>query len=129
MVKPSQARPAPVFLLTPAAATPAQAAAPKVATPVQRKGEFFYWNTRTQLPAEGQQLLTSYNADVDAIYKEIEGKIEARRQAAIKALEALQEQFTKAGKLDEAVAIRDYLRAGGPPADQRVWWTAFNKGK
>ena len=82
------------------------------------------------LPAEAQQLMQTYDADVIAIHKEIEQKVEARRQAAIKSLEALQDQLTKAGKLDEAVAVRDYLRAGGPPADNSPFkYTFFNKGK
>lgn len=83
----------------------------------------------THLPAEGQQLVQTYDTDVAAIHKEIEQKVEARRQAAIKSLEALQEQLTKAGKLDEAVAIRDYLRAGGPPASGVYRLTYINKGK
>ncbi|HVQ41608.1 MAG TPA: M56 family metallopeptidase [Vicinamibacterales bacterium] len=83
-----------------------------------------------KLPAEGKELVQTYDADVAAIYKEIEQKAEARRQAAIKSLEALQDQLTKAGKLDEAVAIRDYLRAGGPPASGGPFrYTLFNKGK
>jgi hypothetical protein len=69
-----------------------------------------------KLPAEGQQIVQTYDADVTAIYKEIEAKVEVRRQATIKSLEALQDQLAKAGKLDEAVAIRDYLRSGGPAA-------------
>ena len=45
---------------------------------------------------------------------EIERRVQERRETVVRALEALQEQYTKAGKLDEAIAIRDYLRAGGP---------------
>jgi hypothetical protein len=66
------------------------------------------------LPDVGKQLVESFNKDRVAIEAEVAQKIAARREAAVKALEALQEQYTKAGKLDEAVAIRDYLRAGGP---------------
>ncbi|HUR19243.1 MAG TPA: M56 family metallopeptidase [Vicinamibacterales bacterium] len=66
------------------------------------------------LPADGQQLLEGFEADTRAIQEEANQKTEARRAAAIKALEALQDRYTKDGKLDEAIAIRDYLRAGGP---------------
>lgn len=66
------------------------------------------------LPPDGKELLETYDAEVKAIQAEIEQKLDARRAAAVKALEALQDQYTTAGKLDEAVAIRDYLRAGGP---------------
>ena len=100
----------------------------KAVAPAQWKVSTFF-NT-ANLPAEGQQLVQTYDADVAAIYKEIEQKAEARRQAAIKSLEALQDQLTKSGKLDEAVAIRDYLRAGGPPASGGPFrYTLFNKGK
>ena len=76
---------------------------------------YYAWNLRKDaLPAEGQQLLETFEADQKAIQEEADQKMEARRASAVKALEALQEQYTKAGKLDEAVAIRDYLRAGGP---------------
>ena len=72
--------------------------------------------TPRNLTDEGQKLVTDYSTEVDAIQKEMQEKLEARREAAIQALQALQDQYTKAGKLDEAVAIRDYLKAGGPGA-------------
>ena len=62
------------------------------------------------LPAEGQKLLTQFDADREQMQKDLASRIEARRQDLIKQLEALQEQFTKAGKLDEAIAVRNYLR-------------------
>ena len=111
------------------ATAPQATAAPKVMTPTQRNQSWYFVN-KTQLPAEGQQLVDTYDADVAAIYKEIEQKAEARRQAAIKSLETLQDQLTKAGKLDEAVAIRDYLRGGGPPAANTPFrYAFFNKGR
>jgi len=70
--------------------------------------------TGDNLPAEGQQLLKGFDADREAIQLEAEQKIEARLQALVKALEEMQEQYTKAGRLDEAVAIRDFLRSGLP---------------
>ena len=70
--------------------------------------------TPERLTDDGQKLVSDYSSDIEAIQKEMQAKLEARRQAAIQALQALQDQYTKAGKLDEAVAIRDYLKAGGP---------------
>jgi hypothetical protein len=67
-----------------------------------------------RLTDEGQKLVADYSADLQAIQKEMQAKIEARREAVIRSLEALQDEYTKAGKLDEAVAVRDYLKAGGP---------------
>lgn len=88
---------------------------PPVAVKVAPMTRFYTLNLRKDaLPAEGTQLLEGYEADLKAIQDEASQKTEARRASAIKALEALQEQYTKAGKLDEAVAVRDYLRAGGP---------------
>ena len=87
--------------------------------PVQK----FNWVVRrpAALTEEGQKLVSDYSTDVEAIQKEIDAKIAARREAAIKALQALQDQYTKAGKLDEAVAIRDYLKAGGPGGHLFAW--------
>jgi len=70
------------------------------------------WSRDTDLPADGQELLKKFDADREAIEQEADKKVEARRAEFVKALEALQDQYTKAGKLDEAVAIRDYIKAG-----------------
>ena len=75
----------------------------------------------SQLTDEGQKIVASLEAEREAIQKEADAKIEAKRQATIKQLEALQDQYAKAGKLDEAVAIRDYLKAGGP-GNQKFSW-------
>ena len=109
--------------------SPALAPPKVVAVSPQKYEVMYYFPAMKNLPAEGQSLLKSYEADVDAIYREVDPKIEARRQAAIKALEALQDQYTKAGKLDEAVAIRDYLRAGGPSKSAAFAWKPVPKGR
>jgi bla regulator protein blaR1 len=89
-----------------------------VRTPPRVQPGFVYsWNYESELPADGQKLIESFNADSKAIREEADRKIDERRDAVMKALQTLQEQYTKAGKLDEAVAIRDYLRAGWPPRD------------
>ncbi|HEX5069726.1 MAG TPA: M56 family metallopeptidase [Vicinamibacterales bacterium] len=64
------------------------------------------------LPADGQEMLKKFEADRDVIQQEADKKIEARRAEFVKQLQALQDQYTRAGKLDEAVAIRDYIKAG-----------------
>jgi beta-lactamase regulating signal transducer with metallopeptidase domain len=74
----------------------------------------FHYAQATNLPEDGQKLIQGFDTDREAIQKEVDQKIQARREAVIKELERLQDQYAKAGKLDEAVAIRDYLRAGGP---------------
>ena len=79
------------------------------------------------LPGDGRQLVEGYNAARQAIQQEADRKIEERRETVVKALEALQDQYTKAGKLDEAMAIRDFLRAGGPGRDELVSWNRLNR--
>ena len=62
-------------------------------------------------------------ARVVVVGREIEvGRRDGRVVAPerVKALQDLQDKYTKAGKLDEAVAIRDYLRAGGPGRSIRL---------
>ena len=72
---------------------------------------------RTALPQDGRQLVEAFNKDRVDIVQEAERKLTERRTALIKELEALQEAHTKAGRLDDAVAIRDYLRTGLPSKD------------
>jgi beta-lactamase regulating signal transducer with metallopeptidase domain len=122
--KPSTARPAPMPAPptppTPAGAAPSRTVVRRpdsqtytvVATPQSASVRgYVYRFAHTPLPAEGEALLKSFETDRDAIQKEADKKIEARRAEMEKALKALQDQFAKDGKLDEAVAIRDYLRA------------------
>lgn len=91
---------------------PARKVSPMVVnTPMQR---YTAYVRKGPLPEEGQKLLETLAADQKAIQDEAAQKLEARRAAAVRELEDLQEKYTKAGKLDEAVAIRDFLRAGGP---------------
>ena len=84
--------------------------------------------TPESLTDEGQKLVTDYSTDLEAIQKEMQAKLEARREAVIQSLQALQDQYTKAGQLDEAVAIRDYLKAGGPGLAGQ-YWVSYNKVK
>jgi hypothetical protein len=74
------------------------------------------------LPADAKELAQGFEKDRAAIQAEVDKKVEARRTELVKALEALQEQYTKAGKLDEAVAIRDYIKAGGT-----AWWIRYSR--
>ena len=87
---------------------------------------FAFATTPDALTAEGQKLVTDFSADLDAIQKEMEAKTAARREAVIQSLQALQDQYTKAGKLDEAVAIRDYLKAGGPNGES-FWYSRVKR--
>lgn len=87
------------------------------------KGKYLFHVEPETLSDEGQKLVTDYSTDLEAIQKEMQAKLEARREAVIRSLQALQDQYTKAGKLDEAVAIRDYLKAGGPTGN--YYWAVY----
>ena len=57
------------------------------------KGERVYRLTKLKaLPAEGEQLLQTFERDVEEIRREVERKSEARREALVKELEALQDK-------------------------------------
>ena len=105
----------------PSAQTPNQPR--RVATPPPRY--LLKELTRPDLPADGKQLVEAFEKDRQAIHEEAERKLDLRREELVKALEALQEQYTKAGKLDEAVAIRDYLRTGQVGRD--AWFDVYGK--
>ena len=64
-----------------------------------------------KLPDEAQTVLATAASEEVAIRADAESRVAAKKAETTKKLEALQEQYTKAGKLDEAVAIRDYLAA------------------
>ena len=75
------------------------------------------------LPEDGRQLVDGFERDRRTIQDEADRKIDDRHAAVVKALRNLQEEYTKAGKLDEAQVIRDYLRAGGPGRDGAIWFS------
>ena len=113
--------PVPATRQTPPVPRPVPAAAPKPVEDVQVKVAVApdavrrYMIVRApKLPAEGTALVDGFAADREAIEREVAERIEARRLELVASLERLQDEYTKAGKLDEAVAIRDFLRAGLP---------------
>ena len=67
-------------------------------------------NTKN-LPEDARKVVEAGAAEEDAIRASIQQQIEAKHAETVKRLEALQDEYTKAGKLDEAVAIRDFLRS------------------
>ena len=64
-----------------------------------------------ELPADAADLLAAFEEDAEALRFEAERKIQKEKLALIKQLQALQDKYTRAAKLDEAVAIRDRIRA------------------
>jgi hypothetical protein len=47
---------------------------------------------------------------MDRLRRELAEKTAARRNALVESLQALQDKYTKAGQLDEALQVREYLR-------------------
>jgi hypothetical protein len=102
--------------LTPAAAvaqspvpvppTPAPVAAPVpplVLTPAARAAA-------DGLPADAQAEIDQFRREAARIGLDAEAKVAAQKADLVKRLRALQTKYTKEGKLDEAVAIRDRVR-------------------
>ena len=87
---------------------------PKVVAPREHMLVSVRARTAESLPADGRQLVDQFDADRTAIEREADQKVEALRADIVKKLEGLQQEYAKAGKLDEAVAIRDFLRSGLP---------------
>jgi hypothetical protein len=60
-----------------------------------------------ELPEEAATLVAAFEEDAEAIAFEAERRIQRLRKEAAEALEPIQDEYTRAAKLDEAVAIRD----------------------
>ena len=63
-----------------------------------------------KLPSDALKVVEEYDLDVVEIKKQAELKILARRKETVAALRSLQEKYTRDGKLDEAIAIRQRIR-------------------
>lgn len=62
------------------------------------------------LPGDVLDRIREFEADAREIQQKADAKIKARRQQLIRELQVLQDTYTKAGKLDEAVGIRDRIQ-------------------
>jgi WD40 repeat protein len=67
-------------------------------------------NPGDELPSDAAKRVKEFEGEQEAIQKKADVDIKARRGKLIEDLQALQEGYTKAGKLDEAVAIRERIR-------------------
>ena len=72
--------------------------------------------TAQELPKDAQLLVGENAKTIAEIKKTAENQTKAANDQFRAQLEKLQTAYTKDGKLDEAVAIRDYLRRGGSQA-------------
>jgi hypothetical protein len=62
------------------------------------------------LPSDAAKRIKKFEGEAEVIQKKAEADIKARKDELIEDLKALQETYNKAGKLDEAAAIRDRIR-------------------
>ena len=98
---------------------------PSVATTVQGRGTpQVRVLQRAPLPEDAQKVFDKYSEQEAQVRKEMEAKLQDQRAALVKELQTLQDSYTKAGKLDEAVAIRDRIRQlQATPAGVTTLWT------
>jgi RNA polymerase sigma-70 factor (ECF subfamily) len=66
--------------------------------------------TDPDLPRDAAKRIREFEAETEAIRKRADGEIQALRAKLLADLQGLQETYTKAGKLDEALAIRHRIR-------------------
>lgn len=70
------------------------------------------------LPQDVQEVVRQFQQQRAEAERELQQKLARQREEMVQELKKLQDKHTKAGELDEAVAIRDYIRrlqAGGGP--------------
>ena len=75
------------------------------------------------LPADAKKEIDLFRLDAARIGLDAEEKVAGKKAALVKQLRTLQTKYTKAGKLDEAVAIRDCVRqleGGFAPEKARI---------
>jgi hypothetical protein len=67
------------------------------------------------LPMAAKTLIRAFDLELSSRQSKFNATIEDERKKLVKELTALQATYTKAGKLDEAVAIRDRIASDAPP--------------
>jgi beta-lactamase regulating signal transducer with metallopeptidase domain len=66
------------------------------------------------LPPDAQELIRKFEQDQAEARRELEERIQRDQAQLVRQLKELQDRYTRAGQLDEAVAIRDRIRAMRP---------------
>lgn len=106
---PPQDRPA----TTPVVAAPIEVApeSPQVTTVTRFRGLPLTALLRGQaLPADAKKLVDRFSEQQAEAQREADAKIARQREELVKQLQVLQDSYTKAGSLDEAIAVRDGIR-------------------
>src|SRR5689334_1632632 len=63
------------------------------------------------LPPEALELIAAHEKEVAAVLAKAQADIQKKQEALADKIEELQKKYTMDGKLDEALAIRDHVRA------------------
>jgi beta-lactamase regulating signal transducer with metallopeptidase domain len=78
--------------------------------PQGQPADVFYFANNEALPDAAQALVKSFDESSGQLRREAEEKITRERNALIEQLQKIQDTETKAGHLDEAVAVRNRIR-------------------
>jgi beta-lactamase regulating signal transducer with metallopeptidase domain len=108
---------------TPIAAVPIEVApeAPQVTILTPSRGLPITATMRGQaLPADAQALVDRFSEQQAEARREADAKIATQREELVKQLQALQDSYTKAGSLDDAVAVRNGIRQLTSGAGRRM---------
>jgi hypothetical protein len=73
--------------------------------------------SKESLPSDARDMLDKFEAKAKAIRTAANQDICRLRPPIVRELKALQDKYTRAGKLDEAVAIRDWIRTLKEPLE------------
>jgi hypothetical protein len=97
-----------------------------VLTPAESPQFVYFHQAKDQLPDDAMKLVQKFEQQQADARKEMEARLGAQRDELVKQLQALQDSYTKAGKLDEAVAIRDRIRglSHGEAFPREYAWTS-----
>lgn len=79
---------------------------------------FTTWAHGDDLPDPARKRIGEFEREAEEIRRKAEADIRARQQKLLEDLKVLQDVYTKAGKLDEAVAIRDRIRKLTPAPEK-----------
>jgi hypothetical protein len=74
------------------------------------------------LPGDAQKIVDSFDKAAAAVRERAEAELNALRKTAVQQLQPIQDRYTRAAKLDEALAVREAIRAvRGVKADPGVF--------
>jgi len=93
-----------------------------------RPGDVFFFSNNDKLPESAQALMDRFDQSSGQTRRDAEEKIARERTALIEQLQKIQDSETKAGHLDEAVAIRARIRQLQNPPVLRTLRTAIGGG-